>query len=129
MLNNNKDLTVHMNWDSKSMKSVTNDYKFDSSGNLTEASVTLAGKTGNADNHMNAASGYIHGSTITDSKLQKAYVVAHELAHVEQAEAPGGKEIIDQRGADELLHSRSTNSSEYSLHLKIQLSPQQISVF
>jgi len=99
-LNDNKSLTVHVGWDSKSMASTTGDFKFNAAGSLTEATVTLAAKTGDANNHMSAGAGYVHGSTITDSKLQGAYVVAHELAHVEQAEAPGGKELIDQRHAD-----------------------------
>jgi RHS repeat-associated protein len=99
-LNDNKSLTVHMGWDSKSMSSTTGDFKFNAAGSLTEATVTLAAKTGDANNHMSADAGYVHGSTITDSKLQGAYVVAHELAHVEQAEAPGGQALIDQRHAD-----------------------------
>jgi len=97
---NNKDLTVTMKWDSKGTQSITGGYQFNDKGQLTAATVTLAAKTGNSDYHMSAEAGYVHGSTITDSKLQSAYVVAHELAHVEQAEAPGGKELIDQRHAD-----------------------------
>jgi RHS repeat-associated protein len=99
-LNNNKDLTVTMKWDSKGTQSVTDGYQFNGKGQLTAATVTLAAKTGNSDYHMSAESGYVHGSTITDSKLQSAYVVAHEFGHVEQAEAPGGQELIDQRHAD-----------------------------
>jgi RHS repeat-associated protein len=99
-LNDNKSLTVTMKWDSKGTQSVTGGFQFNDKGQLTAATVTLAARTGDSNYHMSAASGYVHGSTITDSKLQGAYVVAHELAHVEQAEAPGGKELIDQRHAD-----------------------------
>jgi RHS repeat-associated protein len=99
-LNDNKSLTVHMGWDSKGTSSTTGDFKFSAAGNLTEATVTLAAKTGDSNYHMSAEAGYVHGSTITDSKLQEAYVVAHELGHVEQAFVLGGKEMVDQRAAD-----------------------------
>jgi RHS repeat-associated protein len=99
-LNDNKSLTVHMGWDSKGTSSSTGDFKFNAAGNLTEATVTLAAKTGDSSYHMSAEAGYVHGSTITDSKLQGAYVVAHEFGHVEQAFVLGGKEVIDQRHAD-----------------------------
>ena len=99
-LNDNKNLTVHVGWDPKSMASTTGDFKFNAAGSLTEATVTLAAKTGDSNNHMSADAGYVHGSTSTDSKLQGAYVVAHEFAHVEQAEAPGGRQMIEQRNAD-----------------------------
>jgi hypothetical protein len=55
--------------------------------------VSLAAKTGDSSNHMSAAAGYLHGSQITDSKLQGAYVVAHELGHVEQAETAEGRTL------------------------------------
>jgi RHS repeat-associated protein len=99
-LNDNKSLTVHMGWDSKGMSSTTGDFKYNAAGNLTDATVTLAAKTGDANNHMSAEAGYVHGSTITDSKLQGAYVVGHELEHVVQAFVLGGKELVDQRAAD-----------------------------
>ena len=48
-LNDNKNLTVHMGWDSKGTQSVTGGYQWSSSGNLTSVNVTLAAKTGNLD--------------------------------------------------------------------------------
>jgi RHS repeat-associated protein len=59
-LNNNKDLTVTMKWDSKGTQSVTGGYQFNDKGQLTAATVTLAAKTGNSDYHMSAESGYVH---------------------------------------------------------------------
>jgi RHS repeat-associated protein len=99
-LNDNKNITVHMGWDSKSTSSVTGGYKWDSSGNLTSVNVTLAAKTGNVSNSMSSESGYIHGSTITDPALRQAYVMAHEFAHVEYAQTPNGMGSLQQSQRD-----------------------------
>jgi RHS repeat-associated protein len=90
-LNNNKDLTVHVGWDSKSNTSVTNGYAWNSKGALTSVNVNLGKGTGNTDNQMNAAAGYIHGSTLnSDGAMRQAYVIAHEFAHVEYADTQAG---------------------------------------
>jgi RHS repeat-associated protein len=90
-LNDNKNLTVHMSWDSKGSSSVTSGYQWDKAGNLTSVNVSLAGKTGDTSNTMNASSGYIHGSTMNnDGAMRQAYVFAHEFAHVEYADTQTG---------------------------------------
>ena len=94
-LNDNKDLTVHVSWDSKSSSSVTSGYQWDKSGTLTNVNVSLAGKTGDTSNSMSAESGYVHGSTLNnDGALRQAYVIAHEFAHVEFAQQPGAQGIL-----------------------------------
>ena len=90
-LNNNKDLTVHVGWDSKSNTSVTNGYVWNATGSLTSVNVTLGKGTGNTGNQMSADSGYIHGSTLNnDGAMRQAYVIAHEFAHVEYADTQVG---------------------------------------
>ena len=91
-LDNNKDVTVHIGWDTKSTTSVTDGYVWNSKGDLTGVNVTLAKSTGNTDNHMDSSSGYVHGSTLNnDGAIRQAYVVAHEFAHVEYAETSAGR--------------------------------------
>ncbi len=58
------------------------------------------GKTGDVSNSMSAESGYKHGSTITDSALRQAYVMAHEFAHVEYAQTPSGRDSLEQSQKD-----------------------------
>jgi hypothetical protein len=99
-LNDNKNITVHMGWDNKGTSSVTGGYQWDKSGSLTSVNVTLAGKTGDVSNSMSAESGYKHGSTITDSALRQAYVMAHEFAHVEYAQTPSGRDSLEQSQKD-----------------------------
>src|SRR5207249_171822 len=88
-LDENKNLLVKLKWDPKSSKSVTDNYKWNDSGKLTDVTVTLAGKTGHVDNALEASKGYVFGATIKTDPLRQAYVIAHEFGHVEQAEEPG----------------------------------------
>jgi hypothetical protein len=78
-LNNNKNLTVHMSWDSKSSSSLTSGYVWDKGGNLTSVNVSLAGKMGDPSNPMSASSGYIHGSTLNNDKAMRQAYACREL--------------------------------------------------
>ena len=82
------------------MSSVTDGYQWDKSGSLTSVNVTLAGKTGSVSNPISADKGYIHGSQITSDPLRHAYVMAHELAHVEYAQTPAGASSLQQDQKD-----------------------------
>jgi RHS repeat-associated protein len=94
-LDENKELLVKLKWDAKSNQSVTGDYTWNDAGNLTGVTVTLAGKTGHVDNPLSSSEGYVFGSTIKTDPLRQAYVVAHEFAHVEQAQEPGSNVLYN----------------------------------
>ena len=86
-----------MSWDAKSSTSVTGGYVWDKTGNLTSVNVSLGGKTGDPSIPMSASSGYIHGSTLnTDKAMRQAYVIAHELGHVEYSETQSGGASLRQ---------------------------------
>jgi RHS repeat-associated protein len=99
-LDDDKNLLVKLQWDSKGQKSVTSDYKWDSKGNLTGATVTLAPHTADTSTQMDPIS-YPFGSTLTDSGERQVYVFGHELGHVEDAQTTGGRNSILQ--IDELF--------------------------
>jgi RHS repeat-associated protein len=94
-LDDDKKLLVKLQWDSKAKDSVTSDYKWDSGGKLTGATVTLAPRTGDPSYQMSSES-YPFGSTITDSSERQVYVFGHELAHVEDSDTPEGRNSIQE---------------------------------
>lgn len=97
VLNNNKNLTVHLSWDSRSSKSETKGYVWNNSWSLTSVNVSLAGKTGSSSNPVSASDGYIHGSTLnSNDAIRQAYVLAHEFAHVENADTQEGGATLRQ---------------------------------
>jgi RHS repeat-associated protein len=99
-LNDDPGITVNVGWDTKGMASVTAGYVWDDSGKLTTVNVTVAAKTGKLGNAMDAEAGYVYGSTIEDAKERHAYVLAHELAHVEFAQTATGRTELRQRDQD-----------------------------
>jgi RHS repeat-associated protein len=122
-LNDDPGITVNISWDSRGMSSVTDGYVWDETGKLTTVNVTLAAKTGNISHTMNASDGYVYGSTIKKGKERRAYVFAHELAHVEYAQTAAGRAALQQRDQDvafleqrrqELGFAGYTSSSEVS---------------
>jgi RHS repeat-associated protein len=94
-LDDNQNLTVTLKWDSKAKQSTTTDQNWDAQGNLVSATVTLAKATGDPSNHMNSES-YPLGSAIIDTGERQVYVVAHELAHVEDAQTPEGRASMQE---------------------------------
>jgi RHS repeat-associated protein len=103
-LNNNKDLTVTMKWDSKGSRSVTDGYQWNGQGQLTAATVTLAAKTGDVNNKMSSDQGYVHGADISNNSDRQAYVMAHEFGHVEFAQTEIGlQELTFGQAMDEKM--------------------------
>jgi RHS repeat-associated protein len=94
-LDEDKKLLVKLQWDKKATTSVTGDYKWDAGGKLTEATVTLAPRTGDVSYHMNPTD-YAFGSTITDTGERQVYVFGHELAHVEDAGTSQGRQSVQE---------------------------------
>jgi RHS repeat-associated protein len=94
-LDDNQKLTVTLKWDSKAKQSTTTDQNWDEQGNLVSATVTLAKATGDPSNHMDPES-YPLGSAISSIPERQVYVVAHELAHVEDAQTPAGRASMQE---------------------------------
>jgi RHS repeat-associated protein len=94
-LDDKQTLLVHVNWDPHAQDSSTTDYKWDANGNLVEATVTLAPDTGDSSRALDIDKGYVFGSQITDDALRQAYVIAHELAHVEKADSPEAEHTLE----------------------------------
>jgi RHS repeat-associated protein len=88
-LDADQSLLVTIEWDTEASSSEVDDYKWDSEGNLTEATLTLAKKSGDPNNVMDDKLNPL-GSNITDSDERKVYVFGHELAHVEDADSGPG---------------------------------------
>jgi RHS repeat-associated protein len=100
-LDDRKDLTVHILWNDKSFASVTRYNSWDDAGNLTEATVTLAKKTGDITNRLSPGAGYKYGSKINDSNPKRqAYIIAHELGHVEYMTKKQNLDIYRQDSMD-----------------------------
>ena len=122
-LDDNKTLLVTLKWDNKADSSVAGDYKWDSSGRLTGATVTIGGKSADPLRPPSPSSDYPFGSTLSDSRELQVYVFGHELAHVEDVDTPEGRhseQEIERLYPDAKARFDAEGSSGYAQDKELQ---------